>query len=456
MNAGHGLITASAWILIAPQAIALGQASFQRLGELPGGVTSSAPWAISDDGLIVVGESFDSGGRVAFLWTAENGMIGLGSLSGGDSDSIAYGISGDGLVIVGRADSEESAPNWEPFRWTAEEGMVGLGDLPGGVFIGEAHGASAIGGVIVGHSASSQGSEAFRWTQSEGMIGLGDLPGGSTVSRAHATSADGSVIVGYSWVDNNDKEAFRWTADEGMVGLGDLSGGSFHSIANDVSADGSVIVGRSISMNGSEAFRWTATDGMVGLGDLPGGPTLSEANAISADGKIIVGGGCTEPDYPYPCGSTEPFIWDADHGMRNLREVLVDVYGLDLSDWILYQARDTSADGLTIVGVGFVQGPPFAHFEAWLVRLPDCNGNGQADDLDILDGDSLDVNDNVIPDECECLADLGGDGEVGPADLAQLLGNWGPCGGCPADLDGDGAIGPFDLALLLGSWGACP
>ena len=32
-----------------------------------------------------------------------------------------------------------------------------------------------------------------------------------------------------------------------------------------------------------------------------------------------------------------------------------------------------------------------------------------------------------------CLADLNGDGLVGPADLAQLLGSWGPCEGCPAD-----------------------
>lgn len=54
-------------------------------------------------------------------------------------------------------------------------------------------------------------------------------------------------------------------------------------------------------------------------------------------------------------------------------------------------------------------------------------------------------------------ADLDGDGTVGPADLAILLGGWGPCPGlpdkCPADLDGDGAVGAADLAILLGNWG---
>lgn len=50
-------------------------------------------------------------------------------------------------------------------------------------------------------------------------------------------------------------------------------------------------------------------------------------------------------------------------------------------------------------------------------------------------------------------ADLDGDGIVGAADLAILLGSWGSCEGCPADLDGDGVVGAADLAILLGSWG---
>ncbi|MBL9148244.1 MAG: hypothetical protein JNM94_06060 [Phycisphaerae bacterium] len=51
------------------------------------------------------------------------------------------------------------------------------------------------------------------------------------------------------------------------------------------------------------------------------------------------------------------------------------------------------------------------------------------------------------------LGDLDGDGAVGPADLALLLGAWGPCvAGCNADLDGDGAVGAADLGLLLGAW----
>ena len=51
--------------------------------------------------------------------------------------------------------------------------------------------------------------------------------------------------------------------------------------------------------------------------------------------------------------------------------------------------------------------------------------------------------------------DYDGDDRVGAFDLATLLFNWGPCGGCPTDLNGDGVVGSFDLALLLGAWGPC-
>lgn len=53
-----------------------------------------------------------------------------------------------------------------------------------------------------------------------------------------------------------------------------------------------------------------------------------------------------------------------------------------------------------------------------------------------------------------CPADLNGDGVVGSADLAALLGAWGSGPG-PADLDGNGVVGSSDLASLLGAWGPC-
>lgn len=59
----------------------------------------------------------------------------------------------------------------------------------------------------------------------------------------------------------------------------------------------------------------------------------------------------------------------------------------------------------------------------------------------------------ILPPTCP--ADLDGDGAVGAADLAQLLGAWGPNPGHPADLNGDGVVDAADLAQLLGAWGPC-
>jgi len=54
----------------------------------------------------------------------------------------------------------------------------------------------------------------------------------------------------------------------------------------------------------------------------------------------------------------------------------------------------------------------------------------------------------------ECCADIDGDGNVGAADLARVLGAWGSAD-VDADLDASGTVDPTDLALLLGAWGPC-
>ena len=53
----------------------------------------------------------------------------------------------------------------------------------------------------------------------------------------------------------------------------------------------------------------------------------------------------------------------------------------------------------------------------------DCNANG---DLDICEFDlaTIDRNDNLVPDTCECIADLDGDGDVNLSDIVILLFAW--------------------------------
>jgi hypothetical protein len=83
----------------------------------------------------------------------------------------------------------------------------------------------------------------------------------------------------------------------------------------------------------------------------------------------------------------------------------------------------------------------------------DCDGDGLADACELAQGGDSDVNANGIPDGCECLSDLSGDGQVDGGDLGLLLGAWDTAG--PGDLDGDGFVGGSDLGLMLGAWGSC-
>ena len=88
----------------------------------------------------------------------------------------------------------------------------------------------------------------------------------------------------------------------------------------------------------------------------------------------------------------------------------------------------------------------------------DCNCNDVPDADDIVAG-SPDVNGNGIPDECEMVGDVDGDGTVGILDFLLLIGAWGPCPqpcpppNCLGDLDGDCEVGITDFLIVLGNWG---
>lgn len=342
------------FLLVAVPTVAQdGEATFEGLGDLPGGNAYSQALAVSDDGSVVVGISSSADGNQAFRW-ADGIMEGLGDLPGGDFQSQASGVSADGSVVTGYSNSENGN---EAFRWENGE-MGGLGDLPGGDFTSYAHDVSADGSVVVGESSVGDGQwEAYRWENGE-MEGLGDLDGKPPFnSIAFGISADGSVIVGES-AAGRDAEAFRWE-DGTMVGLGDIPGGLLASRAYDVSNDGSVIIGVGGGDRGWEAFRWTAaTDSMQGLGYLSDSTFSSEARGMTADGAWIVG--------PSDVGQIDwrAYFWTEDDGMRNLKDMLEEEYGLDLTGWTLQWAMDMSDDGTVIVGRGI---NPDGNQEGWRV-----------------------------------------------------------------------------------------
>src|SRR5262249_9420946 len=128
---------------------------------------------------------------------------------------------------------------------------------------------------------------------------------------------------------------------------------------------------------------------------------------------------------PFGC-LTEPraFIWDAQHGLRDLNVVLPEM-GLNLGNWLLNEARGISANGRVIVGTGT---NPSGNTEAWRVDL------------------------GPLP----CPGDVNGDHQVDLSDLTVLLSHFGTTSGATladGDLDNDGDVDLADLASLLSHFG---
>lgn len=309
---------------------------------------------ISGDGSILSGIDAVSEDNMephrAFRW--ENGeWEDIGSLPGGEFYADATGVSNDGSVVIGASSSSNGA--YEAFRWH-DGTFEGLGDLIGGTFISYANGVSSNGSVAVGKASSADFiNEAFRWENGT-MEGLGGLSGHAKNSHANDVSGDGAIVVGSS-ISGNSWEAFRWE-DGTMEGIGFLQGGD-HSRAAAISNDGSTIVGFSSSSStsgGWEAFRWQ-NGTMEGLGDLPGGDFYSQAQAVSENGSVIVGVSKSENN------ESEVFIWIEGEGIKSLKGMLKDEYGLDLENWRLTFVGGISADGRTVVGNGYFNGDP----QAW-------------------------------------------------------------------------------------------
>jgi predicted outer membrane repeat protein len=335
-------------------------ASFEGLGYLPGGTCSEAT-AVSADGSVVVGTGCTASGVQAFRWTAAERIVGI-PIPAGLIESWATDVSADGKYVLGHGRKSDSPPyEYEGFRWHVSGALDRIA-APGLNII--AKGISGGGSIAVGTSwGVGIDDEVFRWTAQGGIARLVGLPaGGANRTNADGISADGLVVVGDGIYDGDPyRNCFRWTEGE-VIEL------DAHT-ANATSSDGAVVVGALDNHETAlfEAYRWTRETGIVLLGTcLPN--YHSRALAVSSDGSVVVGYVQNNSGFD----EQKAFIWDQEHGMRLLQDVLEDDFGLDLSGWKLtetwasWKATGISQDGLTIVGVAL---NPEGQREAWRAVL---------------------------------------------------------------------------------------
>jgi uncharacterized membrane protein len=238
-------------------------------------------------------------------------------------------ISGDGLTVVGQA-----------IIWNESTGYFNIPNA--GFYNLYATAVSYDGSIVVGRLEDPNGSNPthmFRWTAATGTVDLG-------WGEAIAITPDGSVIVGtLTALHGPPPQPYRYTDATGTVPL-NIPTGFLGAYARGVSADGTTVVGYLEGYNVNMPFRWTAATGTVSLGDIPGGSHQCNAFATNHNGSLIVGSGDT------PDGTGHAFIWDTTHGMRLLRDVLVNEFHVDMTGWSIYSGLSMSPDGRYIVGLG--------------------------------------------------------------------------------------------------------
>lgn len=129
----------------------------KNLGTLPGCDHSSAN-DINDIGQIVgISDNIEGMWGHACLWSSEGEIEDLGTLGG--TVSVSWAINNHGQVAGGSYDSEGAA---QVFLWTAEDGMVGIG-IPGG-----ARGINDLGQIVGGRDSNV----AFLWSKDGGAVDL--------------------------------------------------------------------------------------------------------------------------------------------------------------------------------------------------------------------------------------------------------------------------------------------
>jgi probable HAF family extracellular repeat protein len=256
--------------------------------------------AISANGLIVGTSNINTAGETrAFRLASFGGMQALPYLG---SYSEATDVSDDGSVIVG----DSFSSRYYAVRWTGAgnqtiESFRTIGDVVGSAV---ATACSADGSAIVGYSSTGAVSHACLFRTGQPAFDLGSLIGPAGSSGCLGISANGVHVVGYSSDPSGYSHAMYWMQSRGMVDLGTVDGVPGYSQANAVSANGRLIVGYSFnnSRPGGGAAVWIdgaprqlwdllVTDYHADMGSWT---TLDLVYDVSRDGSVLVGYGTFE------------------------------------------------------------------------------------------------------------------------------------------------------------------
>jgi hypothetical protein len=345
-------------------------ASFEGLGDLPGGETASYVSDVNAAGNVVVGWSHGPRGEEAVRWTREHGLQQLGGES-----SRARAISPDGKLIVGSV----AEPSYEGGRVAA----LWRGSEPLELLVGPTHPQSqqpllwVVDGEVVLDDGRVFGTCIQYGAYGEPLACRFDGPGVVTTyhrGRVYAADAAGN-FAGTLTSERHAPISTQAIYNDAVLPYpsgADCSGPSTGCLAEarDFSAAGSHIVGSSrvpepgVNPEASPAlletaFAYAESTGALWLSNLDYGVAETGAYAISGDGRVIAGFGTDDR-------GQQAVAW-VNGIPAVVEDILVHAGGTLPDGWQLFEIRAMSADLRTLVGNGSnPQGLP----EGFRVVLP--------------------------------------------------------------------------------------
>lgn len=319
-----------------------GPTEFATLSKLPapkGGQHGEA-YAVNQVGSVVVGYSWDAGGRMQpVTWRMQSGKWTIAALP--------FAVTATGATARAVNDQGDVAGNDWPAStphavlWPSAGGfsVIGCGDL------GQGYAITAGGQIVAGVDRSVSPAQAAVWQPGRCRENLPPLvPGGG--SNAVAINGDGSVVAGSS---GGYPVRWRRVHDVWQVEALDSRPGSVHGTNPAGDLVGSVQAPCTTHPTCQVGIVWYAAGGSRVLGTLGGANTTPRA--INAAGEVV-GLSSTSDNAGYP------FIWSETLGMRRL-PVTSGAWAFGVSG--------VGPDGTRlVVGAG---GKPFAAL-VWVVRNP--------------------------------------------------------------------------------------
>jgi hypothetical protein len=201
---------------------------------------------LANDGNVLSFSAYDQTSvRHAYRWASGDGVTDLGTLDGSQYME-ARAVSGNGSIVVG---SSYNANGPEIWRWTAEEGLTTLAPPIPDRWV-DFNSMSRDGSILLafGYDENWQ-TRAWRWTRAQGFQELGEADD-ADYAYPQAMSEDGRIVSGYGngptgW------GPWRWTENTGLNFLvsdyGFPTEGWSLEYSAQLSADGSTMIGSGMS-----------------------------------------------------------------------------------------------------------------------------------------------------------------------------------------------------------------